>query len=144
MSGITRAQLVQWRVIEELSAAEIGAKLGLTGEQASALLARHAIKLSPDAVQRLSAKGTAKGRAAAADRRKGPSDAQKAWGTGRSPSMWQGAKPAKKPTGDRPKVTGTDMSEMIARALASGYPVTVGAPAHADGCKKLAFGTEVG
>jgi hypothetical protein len=135
-------QLAQWRLVDELTIPEIASKLGLTTWQARKLLDTNGIALSGDALKRAHVKGTAKGREAA--RAKAPNAAQKAWGTGRYASRIEGAGEPVVPPGPRPKIVGTDLAEMIARALAAGYPVTVAPPCHADGSKRLAFGQEVG
>lgn len=139
-------QLAQWRLVDELTIPEIASKLGLTKWQARKLLDTHGIALSGDALKRAHIKGTAKGREASAARARAftPNEAQKAWGTGRYASRIEGAGEPVVPPGPRPKIVGTDMNEMIARALAAGYPVTVAPPCHADGSRRLAFGQEVG
>lgn len=141
MTGVSRDDLARMRQVEELSAAEIGARIGLAPRTVRGLLERHGIKLTAGALERLRTKGQMAGRAATKRR---PNAQQRAWGTGRFASTVEATTPAVVPPGPKPVVTGTDMMEMIRRALAAGYPVTVAPTYHADGSKRLAFGREVG
>jgi DNA-binding transcriptional LysR family regulator len=141
MIAVSRDDLVQMRQVDELSNAEIGARLGLPATTVRSLLERHGIKLTPGALERLRTKGQMAGRAAS---RRKPNAQQRAWGTGRFASTLEGAPAPVVPSGPKPVVTGTDMMEMIQRALAAGYPVTVAPTYHADGSKRLTFGQEVG
>lgn len=131
---VTRADLLRLRVVEALSVNDIADRLGVSYDQAKHLLSRHAVRLPHDA--RLSA--ARKGKAQRA--RKAPSEAQKAWASG----QWASGQADAPPAAPKPRVVGTDTTEMIARALAEGYPVTVLPPLWGRDCKKLWFGQEVG
>lgn len=139
---IDRDELVQLRVVEELSNAEIGARLGIKGSRVRAMLERHGITLSADAIERMKHRGTAKGRESSAAARRKPNAAQQAWNLSSRPAA--AARAAAAAAVDRPKITGTDLAEMVARAIASGYPVTVLPTVYADGSVKMFCGKEVG
>jgi hypothetical protein len=141
MIAVSRDELARMRLVDEMSNAEIGARLGLPATTVRGLLERHGIKLTPGALERLRTKGQMAGRAAT---KRKPNAQQRAWGTGRFASMIEGAPAPVAPSGPRPVVTGTDMLEMITRALAAGYPVTRAPTYHADGSKRLTFGQEIG
>lgn len=133
---IGRDELVHLRVVEELSAAEIAERTGLTGSVVRNLLSRNGITLSHDASMRVFRKGALRGK----EGRK-PTPAQQAWNLSSRPAA--AARAAAAASG-RPKITGTDLTEMVDRAIAAGYPVTVLPTVHADGSVRTFYGKEVG
>lgn len=132
--SVDYADLLDMRVTQGLSVQAIAGRLGLSADQAKHLLARHGIKLSPEAAR---AASSPQGR-----KRARPNPEQRAWGTGRAMVASELARIT--PDVPRPRIVGTDLREMINRALASDYPVTVVPPAFADGSCRLTIGAGVG